>query len=242
MKRLLLALLLILAPFTETSSGGDSEQPMEAVILLHGLARSDRSMRPLEKHLTQAGYQVYNFPYDSTEQSPETLVDQLSRRIDVCCTKAPALHFVGHSLGGILIRAYLAENTPSNVGRVVMLAPPNRGSEIIDTFGDSAVFQWAMGPSALQLGTDAKSLPNRLPAPDVELGVIAATGSVNPIGSILIPNEDDGMVSLESTKVNGMTDFLVVSSSHAFIMRSEEVGIQVVHFLRSGRFQRDDSK
>jgi hypothetical protein len=75
----------------------------------------------------------------------------------------------------------------------------------------------------------------------VELGVIAATGSVNPIGSIVIPNEDDGMVSLESTKLDGMTDFLVVSSSHAFIMRSDEVGRQVVHFLQSGRFQHDDS-
>jgi pimeloyl-ACP methyl ester carboxylesterase len=241
MKRLLLALLLVLVPLAETSRGSDAEQASEAVVLLHGLGRSDRSMRPLEQYLGKAGYQVYNLPYDSTEKSPEALVNELGTRVDVCCTKAPALHFVGHSLGGILVRAYLAENKPPNVGRVVMLAPPNRGSEIIDKFGESSLFEWAMGPSALQLGTDAESLPNRLPAPNVELGVIAATGSVNPIGSIVIPNEDDGMVSLESTKVDGMTDFLVVSNSHAFIMRSDEVGRQVVHFLQHGRFQHDDS-
>jgi pimeloyl-ACP methyl ester carboxylesterase len=241
MKRLLLALLLVLVPLTETSRGGDVEEPSAVVVLLHGLGRSDRSMRPLEQYLNKAGYRVYNFPYDSTAKSPEALVDELGSRVDACCTEAPALHFVGHSLGGILIRAYLAENTPPNVGRVVMLAPPNRGSEIIDRLGDSSIFQWAMGPSALQLGTGAESLPNRLPAPNVELGVIAATGSVNPIGSIVIPNEDDGMVSLESTKVDGMTDFLVVSNSHAFIMRSDEVGRQVVHFLQSGHFQHNDS-
>jgi len=242
MKRLLFALLLVLVPLTETSRGADAEEPREVVVLLHGLGRSNRSMRPIESYLSKAGYQVYNFPYDSTAQSPEALVDELSSRVNACCTEAPALHFVGHSLGGILVRAYLAENAPPNVGRVVMLAPPNHGSEIVDRFGDSSIFQSVMGPSALQLGTNADSLPNRLPAPNVELGVIAATGSVNPIGSILIPNEDDGMVSLESTKLDGMADFLVVSNSHAFIMRSDEVGRQVAHFLQSGRFQHDDSE
>jgi triacylglycerol lipase len=241
MKRLLFALLLVLVPLGETSRGDDAEEPREVVVLLHGLGRSDRSMRPLETYVGEAGYQVYNFPYASTEKSPEALVDELTNRVSACCTEAPALHFVGHSLGGILVRAYLAENKPPNVGRVVMLAPPNRGSELVDRFGNSSIFQWIMGPSALQLGTGADSLPNRLPAPSVEIGVIAATGSVNPIGSILIPNEDDGMVSLESTKLDGMADFLVVSSSHAFIMRSDEVGRQVVHFLQSGRFQHDDS-
>ena len=241
MKRLLVAVLLVLTSLAVTSRGGNEEHPREAVVLLHGLGRSDRSMRPLETYVGKAGYRVYNFPYDSTEKAPEFLVDELAGRVNECCAKAPALHFVGHSLGGILVRAYLAENKPSNARRVVMLAPPNRGSELVDRFGDSSIFRWAMGPSALQLGTGADSLPNRLPAPNVEIGVIAATGSVNPIGSVLIPNEDDGMVSLESTKLEGMADFLVVSSSHAFIMRSDEVGQQVVHFLRNGHFQHDNS-
>lgn len=242
MKRLLLALLLVLSPFTETSRSGNAEEPREVVVLLHGLGRSERSMRPLEERLSESGYRVHNPPYDSTGKSPEALVDELGSRMDACCTEAPALHFVGHSLGGILIRAYLAENKPPNVGRVVMLAPPNHGSEIVDELGDSNLFEWAMGPSALQLGTDAESLPNRLPAPNVELGVIAATGSVNPIGSVVIPNADDGMVSLESAKLDGMADFLVVPNSHAFITHSDEVGRQVVYFLKTGRFQHDSSK
>ncbi len=119
-----------------------------------------------------------------------------------------------------------------------MLAPPNRGSELVDALSDSQLFRSAMGPSAQQLGTGPESLPNRLPAPEVEVGVIAGTGSINPIGSAVIPDEDDGIVSVESTRLEGMKDFLLVSSSHAFIMRSDEVGRQVVHFLRHGAFER----
>ncbi len=152
------------------------------------------------------------------------------------------LHFVGHSLGGILIRAYLAEDSPDRVGRVVMLAPPNHGSELVDALGDSALFRWALGPSGQVLGTDRNSLPNRLPPPAVEVGVIAGTGSVNPIGSLVIPREDDGTVSVSSTRLEGMTDFLVVPSSHAFIMQSEKVAAQVVHFLRHGRFLHEASE
>ncbi len=152
------------------------------------------------------------------------------------------LHFVGHSLGGILIRAYLAEDSPDRVGRVVMLAPPNHGSELVDALGDSALFRWALGPSGQVLGTDRNSLPNRLPPPVVEVGVIAGTSSVNPIGSLVIPEDDDGTVSVSSTRLEGMTDFLVVRSSHTFIMQSEEVAAQVVHFLRHGRFLHEASE
>ena len=238
-KRAFLALLLVFAAVAGASPGNSIASQPEAVILLHGLGRTDRSMRPLEKRLSESGFRVHNFRYASTDQAPEALVDDLGRQVESCCTEAPALHFVGHSLGGILIRAYLAEGLPPNVGRVVMLAPPNHGSEIVDALRESAAFRWALGPSARQLGTDPESLPNRLPPPAVELGVIAGTGTVNPIGSIIVPDEDDGMVSLASTKLEGMTDFLVVPVSHAFIMRSDEVGVQVLHFLREGRFRHE---
>jgi pimeloyl-ACP methyl ester carboxylesterase len=242
MKRVFLTLLLISIPCAAASPGSNMASQPEAVVLLHGLGRTDRSMRPLEERLTQSGFQVYNFRYASTDQAPEALVDDLGQRVEDCCTEAPALHFVGHSLGGILIRAYLAKELPPNVGRVVLLAPPNHGSELVDALGESAAFRWALGPSAQQLGTNPESLPNRLPPPAVELGVIAGTGTVNPIGSIVIPDEDDGMVSLASTALEGMTDFLAVPTSHAFIMRSDEVAEQVVHFLREGRFRHEASE
>jgi triacylglycerol lipase len=242
MKRTFLTLILISLACAGASLGSDMGNQSEAVILLHGLGRTDRSMRPLAEDLTKSGFHVYNFRYASTDTEPEALIDDLGRQVEDCCTGAPTLHFVGHSLGGILIRAYLARELPPNIGRVVMLAPPNHGSEIIDMLGESTAFRWALGPTAQQLGTNPESLPNRLPPPAVELGVIAGTGTVNPIGSIVVPNEDDGTVSLASTKLEGMTDFLIVPNSHAFIMRSDDVAMQVVHFLREGRFQHDASK
>lgn len=208
----------------------------ETVVLLHGLARTDRSMRPLEERLAGAGFAVHNLRYPSTDEPPEALVAQLGRELDGCCATAGVVHFVGHSLGGLLVRAYLADEPPANVGRLVMLAPPNAGSELVDALADWAIFRAALGPTAEALGTGPDSFPNRLPPPFVEVGVIAGTESVNPIGSAVIPDEDDGTVSVASTRLEGMTDFLTVPSSHPFIMRSDEVGRQVVHFLRHGRF------
>ena len=153
-----------------------------------------------------------------------------------CCSDAPRLHFVGHSLGGVLTRALLAEQRPENLGRVVMLAPPNQGSEIVDSLANSAAFGWVLGPTASQLGTDRESLPNRLPPPDYELGVIAGVESVNPVGSSMLPGEDDGTVSVERAKLPGMTDFVTVPYSHTFIMRAKEVADLTIHFLRHGRF------
>lgn len=233
-----LALSLVAAP-PAARAGEAVDRPSETVILLHGLVRTDRSMRPLEERLGEAGFRVHNVRYDSTGEDPEALVADLREQLDACCAGDPVVHFVGHSLGGILARAYIAKEQPHNVGRVVMLAPPNHGSELVDTFGETHWFGWILGPTARQLGTDPDSLPNRLPAPTYEVGVIAGTDTVNPVGSLILPDEDDGMVTLESTKLDGMTDFLVVPSSHAFIMRSSVVADQVVHFLREGHFEHE---
>lgn len=237
--RIPLLLLLLLSPAAAAARAelsGASQAP-EAVVLLHGLGRTERSMQPLADRLARSGFRVHNLRYPSTEEPPEKLVEGIAEQVDSCCADAPVLHFVGHSLGGILVRAYLARQRPPNLGRVVMLASPNRGSELVDVLGDTSLFRWILGPTAEQLGTDAESLPNRLPPPTYEVGVIAGTDSVNPIGSLVLPEEDDGTVSVDRTKVEGMTDFLVVPVSHTFIMRSEEVAEQVVHFFRHGRFR-----
>jgi len=237
--RNLLASVIVLlvgsiAPARATSPEGIFGQ--ETVILLHGLARTDRSMRPLEEHLSRAGFRVHNLRYPSTDLTPEELVAHLDTRISGCCAGASRVHFVTHSLGGILTRAYLAAHPLSNLGRVVMLAPPNRGSEYADAFADSKLFQAAFGPTSTQLGTGPDSLPNRLPPPDFEFGVIAGTKSVNPVSGLVIPGESDGTVSVESTQLPGMSDFIAVPVSHTFIMQSDAVAAQVVEFLRRGRF------
>lgn len=216
------------------------EAGQEAVVLLHGLGRSAGSMALLEQRLSAAGYRVENIDYPSRKEPPDALVRIIAESVAACCAHSPKVHFVTHSLGGILVRAYLSTGPPPNAGRLVMLAPPNRGSELPDLLQDQWLFETLMGPTASELGTDPHSFPNRLPLPPVPTGVIAGTGSINPIGTLVIPGEDDGMVSVCSTWMEGLADFLVVPHTHAFIMRSTRVSEQVIRFLRIGAFDHGD--
>ena len=217
------------------------EQPApETVVLMHGLAQSHLALWPLQSRLSDAGYDAHNVPYPSTELSAEEVDHYLHEFLLDCCLDKERLHFVTHSLGGILIRAYLAAHETQNLGRVVMLAPPNHGSELVDLLGDSAPFRWALGPLAAQLGTGPQSLPNRLPPPDFEVGVIAGTRKLNPVGAIVIPGESDGTVSVESTKLERMTDFITLPASHSLLPLSSDAADQTLHFLRQGRFDHPD--
>jgi triacylglycerol lipase len=210
----------------------------EDVVLLHGLGRSARVMRPLAHELTAAGYQVHSLDYPSTRATPEALVEFLHGEISSCCAWSGRVSFVTHSLGGVMVRAYLAEHPMPQLGRVVMLAPPNHGSEYVDVAGHWKLFAGVLGPTATQLGTAPTSLPNRLPSADFEVGVIAGTGNINPLGAILIDGVDDGTVSVASTRLAGMRDFIEVPVSHTFIMRDREVARQTIEFLRAGHFAR----
>jgi triacylglycerol lipase len=210
----------------------------EDVVLLHGLGRSERVMRPLARALAAAGYRVHNLDYPSTRGTPDQLVEVLHGEIAQCCAWSGRVHFVTHSLGGVMVRAYLAAHPMPQVGRVVMLAPPNHGSEYVDIAGEWTLFRAVLGPTATQLGTAPTSLPNRLPRADFELGVIAGTGSINPLGRALIPGISDGTVSVTSTRLDGMRDFIELPVSHTFIMRNPEVAQQTIRFLRAGSFAR----
>jgi triacylglycerol lipase len=237
---ILLLLFGVHEPIALGDAPGQTAADQEAVVLLHGLGRSWRSMKQLENRLSAAGYELHNFGYSSRDSGPAELVLELQRQVEACCSGFSRLHFVGHSLGAILIRAFLAEHRPDNLGRVVMLSPPNHGSEIIDSMGDSWIFENVMGPVAEKLGTDPDSLPNTLPPADYEVGIIAGSASVNPVGSIMIPGDDDGMVSICSMRLEGMTDFLIIDKSHAFIMQSTEVTAHILEFLRNGYFDHGD--
>ncbi len=238
-----LVLAALAAPWVATATAdprptGELPSPGagETVVILHGLGRSERSMNKLADALVRRGYEVHNLGYASTDAPPETLLEDLDGRIRDCCMTATRLHFVGHSLGGILARAWIARHRPANLGRLVMLAPPNQGSLLADRFHDRWPVSSLMGPALEALGTEAISLPRTLPPPDYPVGIIAGTGTINPLGTILIPGEDDGIISICATRLEGAADFLIVDDSHALIMRSEEVAENTAAFLATGRF------
>jgi pimeloyl-ACP methyl ester carboxylesterase len=229
---------LPLEPIEPTAALAPLAAGSEDVVLLHGLGRSARVMRPLARKLTEAGYRVHSFDYPSTRATPDAIVELLHGEISSCCAWSGRVSFVTHSLGGVMVRAYLAQHPMPQLGRVVMLAPPNHGSEYVDVAGHWRLFAGVLGPTAVQLGTAPTSLPNRLPGADFEVGVIAGTGSINPLGALLIDGADDGTVSVASTRLAGMRDWIEVPVSHTFIMRDREVARQTLAFLRAGSFAR----
>jgi triacylglycerol lipase len=209
----------------------------DIVVLLHGLSRSPRSMKKLETALARDGYEVVNFGYPAGRRRIEELSGDLDARLtEHRRTVDRRVHFVTHSFGGILLRYYLKEHPLPNVGRVVMLSPPNGGSELADLLRKIPLARRVAGPNRPRIGTDPDGLPARLGPVAFELGVITGDRSINPIFSALIRGPDDGFVGVARARVGGMTDFLVVPRTHAFIMKSRGVIQQTLKFLRDGSF------
>ena len=213
----------------------------ECVILLHGLGRSYRSMNGMQETLTDAGYHTVSLNYPSTKKNIESIAgEDFPPALDQCREFNPkVIHFVTHSLGGIVVRKAFVENRPEKLGRVVMLSPPNRGSAVVDKLRNWRLYGWLNGPAGQQLSTDADSVPNQLGRVDYPVGIITGDRHVffDAWFSSFIPGKDDGKVSVERAKVDGMSDFLLVHESHPFIMNSSYVKAETVYFLVNGIFK-----
>jgi pimeloyl-ACP methyl ester carboxylesterase len=213
----------------------------ECVILLHGLGRSRFSLLKLEVLLSKE-YQVINKTYPSRKHTIEELAKiAIEPVLNSDSAHYSKIHFVTHSLGGILVRQYLSQHSIKNLGNVVMLGPPNQGSELVDFFQRSPalsrLYRAINGPAGTQLGTDRYSRPIELGSVDFKLGVIAGSKNRNPIFSRILPGDSDGKVSVSSSKVDGMTEHLVLPVDHTFMMLDEQVIKQIEHFLIYSKFQ-----
>jgi triacylglycerol lipase len=211
------------------------------VVILHGLARSAGSMTVMEKALQDQGYKTCNVDYPSRDHTIAVLASEyVSPAIAKCFADQPsnkAIHFVTHSLGGIIVRQLAAIQAMPNMGRVVMLSPPNHGSEVVDKLSNLELFAALNGPAGQEIGTDAQSMPMRLGPATFELGIITGVHTINPFLSMMIPGKDDGKVSVPNAKLQGMKDFLVVRCSHPYIMKSSLAIEQTLHFLANGKFK-----
>ena len=229
MRKLLAAVALAVCAGTATAS--------ECVVLLHGLGRSSLSMLPLQMALERSGYDVANQDYPSTERSIESLSAAVGAGIERCrYLEARRIHFVTHSMGGILLRMYFQTHRLPEAGRAVMLAPPNQGSEVVDEHKDEWWFRRATGPAGQQLGTGDDALVRRLRPIPLEIGVIAGTRSSDPWFSGLFQSDHDGKVSVESTMLPEMKELLRVDAGHTLMMITPAVIEQVKAFLRTGAF------
>ncbi len=195
-------------------------------------------MERMQSALEEQQYTVLNCDYPSRTASIASLSDTVIRAAlaDPKFLSCRRIHFVTHSLGGILVRSYFDRHHEPKLGRVVMLGPPNKGSEVVDRLGDWMLFRFVNGPAGNELGTGAASTPNRLGKVNFELGVIAGDRSINWINSCMIDGSDDGKVSVARSKVVGMKEHMVVHSMHPFLMLNPKVIGYTSNFLASGSF------
>ena len=215
----------------------------ETVVLLHGILRSSLDMALLASRLEKEGYNVINLAYPSREKSIEELRDyvhdQLSARDDF--NNASQVHFVTHSMGGLIARHLLHTHRPANLGRVVMLSPPNQGSEFADYMLSyptlKSVYEKLFGPAGKQLTANFNhGIPDSV---DYPVGIIAGTKSINPIaGYVLGECDHDGIVPVERMKIDGMTDMIEIPATHTFMTFNSSVAEQAAHFLKNGKFNR----
>ena len=223
---------------SSASSVSENRDEKKCLIVLHGLARTKYSMSSIEDYFKAKNYSVFNKAYPSTKKKIEDLSSVVGEGISDCQgIGATEIYFVTHSMGGILVRHYFQNKTVDpKIKAVVMLAPPNHGSEIVDAFKNKAWFKWYNGPAGVQLGTDSESLPNTLKPIKIPVGIITGNVSSDPWFSYLFDGPNDGKVSVESAKLKEMKAMLIVPQGHTFIMNADRVHKDTQHFFETLSF------
>src|ERR1700761_1257742 len=210
----------------------------DGVVLLHGIYRTARSFAKMQRALEANGFAALNLDYPSRRKTLEALAEEIHPPIECFASDVDgALHFVCHSMDGLLTRGYLSSHRPSRLGRGVMLGTPNGGSEIADRLRNFPPYRILFGPAGQQLGTQRDAALQALfPPVDYPVGIIAGNRSIDPIASLLLPKPHDGRVSVANTKLEGMADHIVLSAPHPLLPENDIAIEATIAFLRDGKF------
>jgi pimeloyl-ACP methyl ester carboxylesterase len=213
----------------------------DGVVLLHGIGVGSWTLKKLDRALQRRGFATLNLDYASRKKPLEALAEEIDAPIAAFAQQCDgAIHFVSHSMGGLLARVYISRHRPARLGRVVMLGTPNGGSEVADLLKNLSIYRTVFGPAGLQLSTATAPVLAALPPPDYEVGIIAGCRTIAPIASaFVLPRPNDGRVSVASAKLAGMADHIVVKAPHAGLPRHAVAIEQTIAFLRDGRFNSD---
>lgn len=213
----------------------------ESVVLLHGIGKSNRITYLMAKRLSNAGFEVYNITYPYKKHTIQELSDFLNDKIiELGINKKSNVNFVGHSMGGLIIRAYINKYKPKNLHRVVMVGTPNHGSELADSFKDWTIYKIKFGSvSGKQIGTNLEGLDKAFGPVNYDLGIIAGKTWSSPIFSRILPGDDDGIVTIKSTKLKGMHDHIIMNFSHTPGIQYKKVANMVISYLKNGKFDRN---
>ncbi|EMN45894.1 alpha/beta hydrolase family protein [Leptospira weilii str. UI 13098] len=227
--------------FSKDSNAERNYKPNECVVLIHGFLRSSSQLKKIGDYFLKYGYSVHYVDYISRVNQIVKISDTYVLPIvRLNCGNYDKIHFVTHSAGGVIVRYFLGKHHLKNLGRVVMLAPPNRGSEVADLLSQFSFVNYLLGPMLKELGTDKISFVNSLGLPNFEYSVIMGNSTLDPISSLIIPGDDDGRVSVDKSKLANMKDFLLVNKTHTFLMDATEVQEASLNFIRTGKFLKSE--
>lgn len=247
---LLIASLLLLAASAPLAAAADGEMLKDGMhriypgdgdylVVLHGWTTGYDNMRDACRFFQRAGYHVVSLRYPVRKATPATLInDHIRPGIAKHCTDPERqIHFLTHSLGGVLLREYLRTDRPDKLGKVVMLGAPNNGIELVDRLVDRRGFARFFGPTVVELRTGEDSWPRRLGKADFPLGIIMGNTRLRvPFTSRFLPGSDDGIVSAQSGQLEGMRQLIEVSAFHTALAVRPAILQRAEQFFRTGSF------
>ncbi|MDX1917369.1 MAG: hypothetical protein SFT68_05245 [Rickettsiaceae bacterium] len=216
---------------------------VECVVLVHGFGKGRFSMGRFNSYFIEHGYKTIPVNYASRAYDIKYLAEyevlpQIEEESSVCSK----IHFVGFSMGGVITRYILAFHRPDNLGRVVFIGSPHAGTELVDYFGQYKWISNLLGPAAMDLHSQSQflnSVPNYV---DYTAGVISGNFSLSPLGWVVFSaKESDGTVSVESSKIEGMSDHLILKTSHTRLPYSPRVLEETLYFISKGEFRKAEN-